>query len=214
MIVAIDGPAGSGKSTVAKTIARKYGLYFLNTGSFYRACTLAQLEAGLDPLDKESVLETARKLKLSVVDGNICLDGKNVEPKLHTAEIDRYVSKVSSDPRVREIVTEKAREVAKGLDVITEGRDTTTVIFPNADYKFYLDASAEVRAKRRYEEQKQEASYDEILKGIIERDKNDKEKPVGALKIADNALYIDTSHLTMEQVCEKVVSAMQEHLAR
>ncbi len=214
MIVAIDGPAGSGKSTVAKTIAKRYGLYFLNTGSFYRALTLSQLEKGLDPLDKDSVLETARNIKLTVADGNICLDGVNVEPKLHTAEIDRYVSQVSSDPRVRELITEKAREVAKGLDVITEGRDTTTVIFPDAEYKFYLDASAEVRAKRRYEEQKEEASYDEILKGIIARDKNDKEKPVGALKIADNALYIDTSYLTMEQVCEKVVSAMQEHLAR
>ncbi len=214
MIVAIDGPAGSGKSTVAKTIGKRLGLYFLNTGSFYRALTLLQLEKGLDPLDKDSVLETAKTMSITIERGNICLNGKDVESKLHTVEVDKFASQVSSDPRVREIITDKVREIAKGLDIITEGRDTTTVIFPEADYKFFLDASPEVRAERRYKEQKDQASYDEILKGIIARDKNDREKPVGALKIADNAIYIDTSYLTMDQVCEKVVSAMQEHLAR
>lgn len=214
MVIAMDGPAGSGKSTVARKIAKQLGIYFLNTGSFYRAYTLAQLERGLDPLDKDSVLNTAKTVSVTVVDGDICLDGIDVEAKLHTAYVDKYVSQVSSDPRLRALVTEKAREISDGLDLVTEGRDTTTVIFPNAEYKFYLDASAEVRARRRYEEQKGQADYDEILRSICERDKNDKEKPVGALKIADNACYIDTSYLTIDQVCEKVVGAMQEHLAR
>lgn len=214
MIIAIDGPAGSGKSTVAKLIAKRLGIYFLNTGSFYRAYTLAQLERGLDPLDRDSVLNTARSVEITVSDGDICLNGVDVEAMLHTALVDKYVSPVSSDPRLRELVTNKAREISEGLDLVTEGRDTTTVIFPNADYKFYLDASAEVRARRRYEEQKGQASYEEILEGICARDRNDKEKPFGALKIADNACYIDTSHLTIGQVCDKVVIAMQEHLAR
>ena len=214
MIIAIDGPAGSGKSTVAKRIAKQLGIYFLNTGSFYRAYTLAQLEKGLDPSDKDSVLETAHSAEITVSDGDICLNGKDVEHLLHTALVDKYVSAVSSDPRLRELVNDSVRKIASGLDLITEGRDTTTVIFPDADYKFYLDASAEVRAERRFEEQKGQASYDEILNGIRMRDRNDMEKPVGALKIADNACYIDTSYLTIDQVCEKVVSAMQEHLAR
>ena len=211
MIIAIDGPAGSGKSSIAKMIARKLGYYFLNTGSFYRVITLAQLEKGLDPLDKDSVLDTANNVEISVENGNIYLNGVNVEDKLHTAQIDRFCSQVSVDPRIRAKVNELVRELAGDMDIVTEGRDTTTVIFPNADFKFYFDASPEVRAKRRMKDQVWQADYQEILKGILLRDKNDKEKPVGALKIAPDAIFIDTSNLTMEEVCEKVINAMHKH---
>lgn len=209
MIIAIDGPAGSGKSSIARMLSDKLGYYFLNTGSFYRVITLAQLESGKDPLDKDSVLKTLEEISITVEDGNICLNGKNVESKLHTPEIDRYCSKVSVDPRLREKTTELIREIAGNMNIVTEGRDTTTVIFPNADYKFYFDASPEVRARRRLKDQKGQATYEEILKGIIERDENDRNKPVGALKKASDAILIDTSNLTMEQVCEKVICAMQ-----
>lgn len=210
MIIAIDGPAGSGKSTVAKRLVKELGWYFLNTGSFYRAYTLAQLNKGLDPLDKDSVLETAKETVLTVENGSICINGVDSENLLHTPLVDKYASPVSSDPRLRELVTNLVRKIAGNMNIVTEGRDTTTVIFPNADYKFYFDASVEERAKRRVEEQKG-VTYEEVLASIKKRDKNDMEKEVGALKKAKNAIYIDTTNLTIDAVCEKVLFAMQKH---
>ncbi len=210
MVIAIDGPAGSGKSTIAKRIARELGYYFLNTGSFYRAYTLAQIEKGLDPKDAESVLETAGKAVISVKDGDIYLDGVNVENRLHTPLVDSFVSPVSSDPKLRELVTRRVRELAGKMNIVTEGRDTTTVIFPDAEYKFYFDATAEERARRRLREQ-EGMTYEEVLSSILERDRNDMTKKTGALKIAKNAVYIDTTNLTMDDVCEKVYTAMQKH---
>ena len=210
MVIAIDGPAGSGKSTIARKVAEHLGWYFLNTGSFYRAYTLAQLEKGLDPLDRESVLETAKDTRITVKDGNIYLNGVNAEERLHTPVVDRFTSQVSSDPRLREIVTSEVRELAGTMNIVTEGRDTTTVIFPDAEYKFYFDASIEERARRRLSEQSG-MTYEEILESIRKRDRNDMEKEVGALKRAENAIYIDTTNLTIDGVCEKVYSAMQKH---
>lgn len=210
MVIAIDGPAGSGKSTIARRIAREKGWYFLNTGSFYRAYTLAQLEKGLDPLDRDSVLDTAKNTKITVNDGNIYINGVNAESKLHTPVVDRFASPVSSDPRLRAIVTEEVRALAGTMNIVTEGRDTTTVIFPDAEYKFYFDASIEERAKRRLAEQKG-VTLEEVIDSIRKRDRNDMEKEVGALKKAENAIYIDTTNLTIDDVCEKVYSAMQKH---
>lgn len=212
MVVAIDGPAGSGKSTVARKAAHELGFYFLNTGSFYRACTLSALQSGIDIKDRDAVLDNAHKHIITVQDGSICLDGENVEGLLHTPEVDRSTSAVSSDPRLRELVTKRVREISGSMDIVTEGRDTTTVIFPDAELKFYFDASVEVRARRRSGEQRG-VSYEEVLEGIKERDRQDREKEAGALKIAPDAVYVDTSLLTINEVCEIVISAVRTHSA-
>lgn len=208
MVVAIDGPAGSGKSTVARKAAEALGFYFMNTGSFYRAYTLSCLESGIDPSDRDRVLENARKHLITVEDGKICLDGRNVEGSLHTPSVDKASSTVSFDPRLRELVTNRVRELAGTMDIVTEGRDTTTVIFPDAELKYYFDASVEERARRRVADQPG-MSYEEVLEGIKERDRKDKEKEAGALKIAPDAVYVDTSLLTINQVCEIVISAVR-----
>ncbi len=208
MVVAIDGPAGSGKSTIARMVASRLGFYFLNTGSFYRAYTLSALDNGINPEDRDAVLMNAESIRLSVENGNVAIDGVPVEDRLHTPAVDRWCSPVSADPRIRELVNASVRELAKGMDIVTEGRDTTTVIFPDAECKFYFDASPEVRAERRAKEQG-EADKAAILKSISERDRMDREKAVGALKIADGAVVIDTTLLTINQVCEKVIEAVE-----
>ena len=211
MVIAIDGPAGSGKSTIARLVAQRLGYYFLNTGSFDRAYTLSALDRGIDPLDREKVLENAERIRITVENGNICIDGTDSENRLHSPSVDAFCSQVSSDPRIRELVNKAVRKLAAGMDIVTEGRDTTTVIFPDAEYKFYFDASPEIRARRRAKEQSG-ADYEQILSAIIERDRMDKEKETGALKIAPDAIYIDTSLLTINQVCEKVIEAVREPL--
>ncbi len=208
MVVAIDGPAGVGKSSIARMIADQCGFYYLNSGSFYRAYTYAHQKAGKDPFDEEGVLETARKTPLTVENGMICIDGVSVEDTLHTPEVDAVVAQVSANPRLRNHVDAQLREIARDLDIVVEGRDMTTVVFPDAELKCYFDASAEVRAERRFRQHPDGQSYEMVLKQIIERDFIDRNKKVGALRIADDALYIDTSHLTIGQVCEKVLSAI------
>lgn len=209
MVIAIDGPAGSGKSTIAKMIAEKLGFYYLNTGSFYRAYTLSALENGVNVEDPSSVLENANKIKLSVEKGKICINGVDRENDLHTSLVDKYCSPVSNDPSLREKVNTLCRLLTKNLNIVTEGRDTTTVIFPDAEFKFYFDAKAEIRAERRMKERGNK-NYNEILDGILKRDKNDKEKSVGALKIDKNAIYLDTTNLTINEVCEKVLKVVKD----
>ncbi|WP_320130879.1 (d)CMP kinase [uncultured Sphaerochaeta sp.] len=208
MIVAIDGPAGVGKSSIAKMIADKCGFYYLNSGSFYRAYTYRHIQLGGDPLDDEKVLQTAKSTNLSVQEGLICIEGVPVEDKLHTPEVDAFVATVSVFPPLRSFVNEQLKEIANGLDVVVEGRDVTTVVFPNAQLKCYFDAKPEVRAERRFKQHPQGQTYQAVLDQIKDRDKIDRNKSVGALKIAPDALYIDTSYLTIEQVCEKVLSAI------
>lgn len=209
MVVAIDGPAGTGKSTVAHRVAEELNLTFLNSGSFYRALTLAAIEAGVSVDDSDAVLELAKKQKLDYVNAHLILNGKDVDDQLHQDKVDANVSKVSSIVPLRHLVNDRMREIVKSLNIICEGRDMTTVVFPQAEYKFYLDASIDVQAQRRFDQGCSGLTLEEVKAAIIKRDEMDRNKAEGALKRADDAQYIDTSDLTIDDVCAIIVSKIK-----
>ena len=206
MVIAIDGPAGTGKSTVARQVAQDLHLTYLNSGSFYRALTLALLENNVNIDDTEAVLSCARGQKLDYVDGRLILNDTDVEDRLHQDSVDAVISKVSSVVPLRHLVNERMRQIVHSLSIICEGRDMTTVVFPNAEYKFYLDASVDVQARRRFEQGVSDLSLEEIKAAIIKRDEQDRHKAEGSLVRAQDAMYIDTSDLTIKQVCEIIES--------
>ncbi|MFI3257336.1 MAG: (d)CMP kinase [Spirochaetales bacterium] len=206
MIIAIDGPSGTGKSTVAKIIAQKLHISFLNSGSFYRGIAFAVNNANIAVEDEIAILNLARDIEMNYVNEHIIINEKDVEDALHTHEIDLIASKISCIIPLRHIINEKLQIIAKTLDIVCEGRDMTTVVFPNADYKFYLDASIDEQAKRRFEQRANGTSFEEIKRAITERDTIDKNKAEGALKIAKDSEYIDTTYLTINQVCDIIVS--------
>ncbi len=207
MIVAIDGPAGCGKSTIARMLSQNLGFLYVNSGNIYRAISLWAVEHGIPPEEGSKIIEEARKLDLRYQsDGSLTMNGRKLDRELRSAEVDAVVSQISAIPEIREIVNMIVHESAKGRDAVAEGRDITTVVFPNAEVKFYLDASVEERARRRLNEHVSNQNEDEIIRNIKMRDQIDKTKPVGALKIAEDAEYLDTSGLTIEQVYEKVYS--------
>ena len=205
MVIAIDGPAGTGKSTIAHIIAEKLGITYLNSGSFYRAITLATLEKNIDITDDKTLIDFAKKQQLDYINARLVLNGTDVEDKLHSDEVDSRVSKVSSIPEIRHFVNARLREITQSQSIICEGRDMTTVVFPNADYKFYLDASIDVQAERRFKQGVSNLSLEEIKETIRKRDEMDKNKAEGSLKIAKDAIYLDTSLLTIDEVCEIIL---------
>ena len=208
-VIAIDGPAGVGKSTIAKTIAERLGFYYLNSGNFYRALTLSAIEAQVDLEDEASVLEVARQTSLSVKDGRLYANDKDVEDLLHSEAVDAHVAQHSAIVELRSIVNENFQHLTQGgMNVVAEGRDMTTVVFPHADVKVFLDASIEVRTQRRLAQQPTAMSYEELYATIKARDEIDRNKPVGGLRVAEKALFIDSSHLTIDEVCDRVLSAV------
>lgn len=211
-VVAIDGPAGTGKGTIAKLIAQELNLVNIDTGAMYRSITLEALRQGINSIEeKEKLIEIAKNIKIEMKNTNgnqeIFLNGENVTNKIRSTEVSGFVSQVSSIPEIRELMVNLQRKMAEGRDVIMEGRDITTVVFPHANVKIYLDADVEERARRRYEENKEkgiETTFEETLEAVKKRDYNDMHKPVGALKIAEDATVIDTTNMTIEEVKRKV----------
>jgi CMP/dCMP kinase len=217
MIVAIDGPAGSGKSTIARMVARGLGFTYVNSGNIYRAMTLRAIRAGLGAADAAATLECAHGARIEYRGGRLFLDGADVDDELHSASVDSLVAQVSAIPELRVLVNEVVRTLAGGTDAVVEGRDMTTVVFPQADAKFFLDASADSRARRRFDQACSDATLDEIRANIEMRDSIDKGKSVGALKIAQDAEYLDSSHLTIQEVYDKVygkILQLREHHGR
>jgi len=206
MIIAIDGPAGTGKSTIAKILAERLGITFLNSGSFYRAVTLYLVRNNIPYTNPDDVVKIASNLDMDYVNSHLILNGEDVEQFLHSDEVDAHAAQVSAIVPLRHIVNDKLRKITEKISVVCEGRDITTVVFPNADYKFYLDASLDVQAERRFKQGVSNLSLEEIKESIRKRDEIDKNKAEGSLKIAPDAMYIDTSHLTIEQVCEIIVN--------
>jgi len=217
MIIAIDGPAGSGKSTLAKMLAEHLNITFMNTGSFYRALALAVLRSfgggndgsgGQTPdlSDEEKWTSFAEKTELFYINGSMFLGNENVEAYLRSDAVESIVAPLSAIVPIRHILNKKIREEAAKTGAVCEGRDMTTVVFPNADIKFYLDASVEARAKRRFDQGTSNLSPEEIKKTILERDEVDKNKKEGSLKVAPDAVYLDTSDLNINEVYAKMLA--------
>ena len=216
-IVAMDGPAGTGKGTITSLISKEMGLVNIDTGATYRCVALYVIKNNIKLEEKEKIIESLPNIHIDMKNEQgvqkVYLNNENVTSEIRSKEVTKIVSQVSSIVEVRLAMVEIQRNLAKGKDVIMEGRDITTYVFPNADVKIYLDADEEERAKRRYKEMQEkgiEMTYEEVLKNIQVRDKNDKEKEIGALKIAEDAIYIDTTNLSIEEVKEKVKEIITE----
>jgi cytidylate kinase len=217
LIITIDGPAASGKSTVARLLAERLGASFLDTGAMYRAVTLAAMQAGVDMSDKGKLLEvldnrefqfTIKKEKMTV-----CIDGVDVTEKIRQPEVTANAKHIASSAKVREKLVQMQRQLAAGEDkIVTEGRDQGTVTFPDADIKFFLTAETVERARRRQAELKATCgsptcdSLEKIQRAIEERDKSDEGREVGPLKPAGDAIVVDTTNLSIEEVVEKLLA--------
>jgi cytidylate kinase len=212
-IIAIDGPAGSGKSTIARMVAKRLDYLYIDTGAMYRALTFKALETKVSLHDPNNLIKLATKtdIKLKVNDNNlqVLLDSKDVTSRIREPEVTRNVVYVANIPEVRKIMVELQRNLGRKGGVVIEGRDVTTVVFPNAQRKFYLDASFEERLERRYKQLISEGkniSKGDLAQDIKDRDISDRERKVGALKKAKDAVYLDTSKLNIEEVVDEVLS--------
>ena len=203
LIVAIDGPAGSGKSTIAKLLAKKYNLTYIDTGAMYRMITLYLLENNIDISDLKEVERVLNTVNLDMQGDKFYLDNVDVSTKIREKRINDNVSKVASIKIVRSNLVDLQRKISNNKDVILDGRDVGTVIFPNAQVKIFLIASPEERARRRYNEfleKKTEITYDEVLKSIKERDHIDSTRDESPFVKADDAIELDSKNLTIEDV--------------
>ena len=209
VVIAIDGPSGSGKGTVSKILKEKLNLLYIDTGAMYRCIALKALRNNMDLKDNESLIDMARKCDISFSSDSVFLDGEDVSLDIRNEEVSTAASIVSRIKEIREIMVHKQREFAKNNNIIMEGRDITTVVLPDALYKFYLDASLEVRAKRRYEQNKEkniDSSYEEVLENMRQRDYNDMHRDVGTLKVGDGVTYIDSTNMTISDVVDKIIN--------
>ena len=218
-IVAIDGPAGTGKGTITKLVAEELGLINIDTGAMYRCVTLDIINKGVSLDNLDAINEILNRIKIDTKnsDGNLkfFLNGIEVTNDIRTQRVNELVSQVSHIPEVRTNMVNLQRKMTEGKKVIMEGRDIGTNVFPNANVKIYLDASTEERAKRRYKQEQEKGSnitYEEVLKNVVFRDQNDKNSSVAPLKQAEDAILVDTTTLTIPEVKEKVISIIKEVL--
>lgn len=214
-IVAVDGPAGSGKSTISKLVAEKYKLTYLDTGAMYRMVAFYSLEKGIDLENPSEVEHMLKDFKIDIDGEKFILNGVDVSHDIRTPRVTSVVSKAASIKAVREKLVELQREIGNGKRVILDGRDIGTVVFPNAHLKVFLVASPEERARRRLKEYREkgiESDYESVLKSIEERDHIDSTRVESPLKKADDAIEIDTSLLNIEEVSEEISILIKERI--
>ena len=215
--IAIDGPAGAGKSTIAKMAAKKLDFIYVDTGAMYRVMALYFLRREIDAKDEKKIAEACEHINVTIAyqegEQQVLLNGENVNAFIRTEEVSMMTSNTSKYPAVREKLLYLQRELAAANNVIMDGRDIGTCVLPDAELKIYLTASASERAKRRYLEQKErgvESDLAQIERDIIARDEQDMNREIAPLKQAEDAIYLDTSDMTIEEVVTKIVSLVQK----
>ena len=213
-IIAIDGPSGSGKGTIAKAVAKKLNYTYIDTGAMYRCVALKTIRENIDPSEEDKIVDLLKNMDIKLdSDWHVFMDGEDVSEAIRSTEVTNKVYKVSPIADLREVMRQKQREFAKNNNIVMEGRDITTEVFPDADYKFYLDASVEERARRRQaqnEEKGIESNLEDVKKSIEQRDYDDIHRPVGALTRTDEQIYIDSSNMTIDEVINKILSIVGE----
>ena len=208
MVIAIDGPAGAGKSTVARAVAESLGFTYLDSGAMYRCLALTCLEWGADPEQSGEATSTAESIEISFEDDQVLIDGVDVSEEIRSHEVSEAASRVAVHPGVRAAMITEQRRLIESGNYIAEGRDIGTVVSPESPLKIFLTASPEVRAERRAEQTGGDAR--EILVSQLERDQRDSEREHGALKVAEDAVEVDTSDLTREEVVERIAGLARE----
>ncbi len=217
MIITIDGPAGSGKSTIARKLAARLGIPYLDTGAMYRVVTLAALEAGIDLHDEAALTAMAARdnyrLDLGPTHIRVTLDGRDVTEDIRSMRVNDHTRFIACSPGVRRIMIQGQREIGARIgDMVTEGRDQGTAAFPDAEIKFFLDADAEKRAERRFHELSadgEEVTFEQVLANVNERDRTDSERPVAPLTVPPGAIRIDTTHHSIAEVLDMVVGHLR-----
>lgn len=216
IIVAIDGPAGAGKSTVARALARRLNFFYLDTGAMYRALTLKAIQNRIRLDDEDELVGLAGQTKIELKDDKelkVLLDGKDVSKEIRSAEVTNKTFHAAQAPRVRDLMVQWQREYGRSQNIVIEGRDITTVVFPKADFKFYLDADFEERCRRRILELRQQGKQidEQALKeDLSRRDQRDLTRKAGPLRKTADAVFIDSTSLTVDQVVEKMFSLIQD----
>jgi cytidylate kinase len=216
-IIAIDGPAGSGKSITARLVANKLGFLYIDSGAIYRTLTLQALREGISFDDEAALVRAVQRANIEVQSTRdrffIFLNGEDVTEKIRAPEVSAQVSVVSENPKVRELITEKQREIARGRSVVVEGRDIGTVVFPEADLKIYMQASLKERAKRRFKELQRKdypINIDEIENEISKRDRIDSERDASPLRKAQDAIVLDTTNLSIDEQVDFILKKIAE----
>jgi cytidylate kinase len=212
MIITLDGPAGAGKSSAARALAKRLGWCYIDTGAMYRAVALVALEQGVPLDDAARLAALAASIRIAFADGCVLVDGRDVSGEIRTARITQATRPVADAPAVRDAMKQLQRRMAEGLDVVTEGRDQGSVVFPHAEVKVFLTASADERARRRHREEEARGTgttLDEVRDSQARRDEGDRTRPVGRLEPAADAILLETDCLTCEEVVDRLVALIE-----